>query len=67
MNELFEQLVYDALKEKVSDIHLLSKEKGIIKFRKKGRLYDYDTIDSKRMTKLLNYIRFISYIFIVYY
>ena len=60
MNELFEQLVYDALKEKVSDIHLLSKEKGIIKFRKKGRLYDYDTIDSKRMTKLLNYIRFIS-------
>lgn len=29
MNELFEQLVYDALKEKVSDIHLLSKEKAL--------------------------------------
>jgi len=67
MNELFEQLVYDALKEKVSDIHLLSKEKGIIKFRKKGRLYDYDTIDSKRMTKLLNYIRFISKIDLNYF
>ena len=67
MNELFEQLVYDALKEKVSDIHLLSKEKGIIKFRKKGRLYDYGTIDSKQMTKLLNYIRFISKIDLNYF
>lgn len=30
MNELFEQLVYDALKEKVSDIHLLSKKGGFM-------------------------------------
>lgn len=33
MEELFEQIIYQAIKKNVSDIHLQCTEKGVIKFR----------------------------------
>ena len=33
MEELFEEIIYQAIKKNVSDIHLQCTEKGVIKFR----------------------------------
>ena len=38
MEELFEQIIYQAIKKNVSDIHLQCTEKGVIKFRICGEL-----------------------------
>lgn len=67
MNELFERIIYDAINKKVTDIHFLLKEQAVIKFRLNGSLQIYEIIDYKQMTKLINYIRFISKIDLNYY
>ena len=42
MEELFEQIIYQAIKKNVSDIHLQCTEEGVIKFRTYGELVIYE-------------------------
>ena len=44
MEELFEQIIYQAIKKNVSDIHLQCTEKGVIKFRICGELLTYESM-----------------------
>ena len=60
MEELFEQIIYQAIKKNVSDIHLQCTEKGVIKFRICGELLTYETYEKTNIIQLMNYIRFIS-------
>ena len=67
MEELFEQIIYQAIKKNVSDIHLQCTEKGVIKFRICGELLTYETYEKTNIIQLMNYIRFISKIDLNYY
>lgn len=67
MEELFEQIIYQAIKNNVSDIHLQCKEKGVIKFRICGELEVYNSYEKDVIIALMNYIRFISKIDLNYY
>lgn len=67
MEELFEQIIYQAIRENVSDIHLQCKEKGVIKFRIYGELVVYETYEKNNIIQLMNYIRFVSNIDLNYY
>ena len=60
MDELFERIIFDALKKEATDIHLQSKEIGNILFRVHGQLILYENLKIDIMMKLINYIRFIS-------
>ena len=67
MEELFEEIIYQAIKKNVSDIHLQCTEKGVIKFRICGELLAYETYEKTNIIQLMNYIRFISKIDLNYY
>lgn len=67
MNELFECIIFDAIKKGATDIHLQSKEKGIIQMRIYGRLEIYEYMEYEKMKKLINYIRFVSKIDLNYH
>lgn len=67
MEELFKQIIYQAIKKNVSDIHLQCTEKGVIKFRIYGELLTYETYEKTNIIQLMNYIRFISKIDLNYY
>lgn len=66
MNELYEQIVIDAIKAEISDIHIQVKSKGKILLRKSGILTFYKDISKENGKKLINYIRYISKIDINY-
>ena len=67
MDELFERIIFDALKKEATDIHLQSKEIGNILFRVHGQLILYENLKIDIMMKLINYIRFISRIDLNYH
>lgn len=67
MNELFERIIFNALRLNATDIHLHSKDKGIIKFRVNGKIEIYDEISYQEIKRLINYIRFISKIDLNYH
>lgn len=67
MEELFEQIIYQAIKKNVSDIHLQCTEEGVIKFRTYGELVIYEKYEKNVLIQLMNYIRFISKIDLNYY
>ena len=48
MEELFEQIIYQAIKKNVSDIHLQCTEKGVIKFGICGELLTYETYEKNK-------------------
>lgn len=67
MDELFERIIFDAIKKGATDIHLQSKEKGMIQMRIYGQLEMYECIEQDKMKKLINYIRFLSKIDLNYH
>ena len=54
MEELFEQIIYQAIKKNVSDIHLQCTEKGVIKFRICGELLTYETYEKTTVVTAFN-------------
>lgn len=61
MESVFEGILYQALKKKASDIHLISRQNFLnIDFRIKGQLINYTLLDLKEGNKLVNYIKFQS-------
>ena len=67
MDELFERIIFDAIKKGATDIHLQSKEKGMIQMRIYGQLEMYECIEQDKMKKMINYIRFLSKIDLNYH
>lgn len=67
MEELFERIIYHALKKNATDIHLQSKKLSTIHFRVYGQLELFEQINQNEMKKLVNYIRFISKIDLNYH
>lgn len=67
MHELFERIIYNALIQKATDIHLQSKNKGTIEFRTYGQLHLFEQIANEKMIRLINYIRYISKIDLNYH
>lgn len=62
MEELFDKVIYRALKQNATDIHFNLKKKLQIFFRIFGELKKYDEIDLETGTKLMNYIKYRSLI-----
>lgn len=58
MDELFDKMLYRALKAKATDIHLVLKERLKIRFRVFGSLKKYDELDEEIGGKLMNYIKY---------
>ena len=58
MEELFEQIIYQAIKKNVSDIHLQYTEKGVIKFRICGELLTYETYEKTNIIQLKNFLTY---------
>ena len=58
MDELFDKMLYRALKAKATDIHLVLKERLKIRFRVFGSLKKYDALDEEIGGKLMNYIKY---------
>lgn len=67
MHELFERIIYNALVQGATDIHLQSKNKGTIEFRIYGQIHLFEQIDNEEMIRLINYIRYISKIDLNYH
>ena len=62
MEELFDKVIYRALKRKATDIHLILRETLIINFRIFGEIIHYDTLDNEIGSMLMNYIKYKSLI-----
>lgn len=62
MEELFEKMIYRALSRKATDIHMILKDKLLIKFRVFGNLLKYDHLENDIGSKLMNYIKYKSMI-----
>ncbi len=60
MDELFDKMIYRALKKKATDIHMVLKDNLQIKFRVFGELIKYDSLDKDIGSKLMNYIKYRS-------
>lgn len=60
MQEEFERILFDAIREQISDIHIILKEECEVCFRKVGKLQLYTNFDYDLGSKLINYIRFLS-------
>ena len=62
MNELFEKMIYRALNQNATDIHLLLKKDLKIQFRIFGELKKYEVMENERGYKLMNFIKYRSMI-----
>ncbi|WP_028043751.1 ATPase, T2SS/T4P/T4SS family [Candidatus Stoquefichus massiliensis] len=62
MDELFDKMIYRALKKRATDIHMILKENLTIRFRIFGQLEKYDCMDNDVGSKLMNYIKYRSLI-----
>lgn len=62
MDELFDKIIYRALKQKATDIHLVLKDELKIRFRVFGELKKYDVLGLEEGGKLMNYIKYKSFI-----
>ena len=62
MNELFEKMIYRALNQNATDIHLLLKNNLNIQFRIFGELKKYEVMESEKGYKLMNFIKYRSMI-----
>lgn len=62
MDELFEKILYRAISQNVTDIHFYLKDKLTIAMRKYGYLTHYDTLSKEMGSKLMNFIKYKSYI-----
>lgn len=62
MDELFDKIIYRALKQKATDIHLVLKDELMIRFRVFGELKKYDILNKEEGGKLMNYIKYKSFI-----
>lgn len=58
MDELFDKIIYRALKKKATDIHLVLTNELVIRFRVFGQLVEYERCDKEKGGKLLNYIKY---------
>ncbi len=62
MYDFFEKILYRAIKKNVTDIHFYLKDNLKISMRRYGILSHYDTFDKEKGSKLLNFIKYKSYI-----
>lgn len=62
MDELFEKMIYRALNQKATDIHMLLKKDLRIQFRIFGELKLYDVLENEKGYKLMNFIKYKSLI-----
>lgn len=62
MDELFEKMIYRALNQKATDIHMLLKKDLRIQFRIFGELKLYDILENEKGYKLMNFIKYKSLI-----
>lgn len=61
MEDLLEKILLVALQDNVTDIHLNKvKNKTMIQFRKKGKLYPYDEFKDEVGKNFINYIKFLG-------
>lgn len=60
MQEEFERILFHALDQNISDIHIILKHMCVIYFRTFGQLVKYTTIERDWGVKLMTYIRFLS-------
>lgn len=67
MNELFERIIHNALIMNATDIHLLSRKTGIIRFRINGQIRMFEKLENDVILKLINYIRYVSKIDLNYH
>ena len=58
MDELFDKILFRALKKNATDIHLFLKDELVIKFRVLGDLTIYQKIERGMGEKLMNYIKY---------
>ena len=58
MDELFEKMIYRALNQKATDIHMLLKKDLRIQFRIFGELKLYDVLENEKDYKLMNFIKY---------
>ncbi|MCD7950852.1 MAG: Flp pilus assembly complex ATPase component TadA [Erysipelotrichaceae bacterium] len=58
MDEIFDKMIYRALKRRATDIHLTLKQNLSIRFRIFGCLEDYEQMDVDIGSKLMNYIKY---------
>lgn len=66
MDELFEMIFYHAVCKKVTDIHLKLDKKLSIEFRIFGQLIHYDDLNNEEGSKLMNYLKYRSFINVNY-
>lgn len=62
MNELFEKMIYRALNQSATDIHMLLKKDLKIQFRIFGELKIYEKMEGEKGYKLMNFIKYRSMI-----
>jgi type II secretory ATPase GspE/PulE/Tfp pilus assembly ATPase PilB-like protein len=60
MQDEFERIIFHALQDRVTDIHIILKEDCSIYYRKVGKLIKYTMYHYEEGHKLINYIRFLS-------
>lgn len=60
MDEFFEKILYRAISKNVTDIHFYLKDELKISMRRYGILSQYDVIEKKKGSKLMNYIKYKS-------
>lgn len=60
MKELFEKILYRALKQHATDIHLYLEKQLKIQFRIYGDLYEFDVYPFEQGERLMNYIKYQS-------
>ncbi|SEI76111.1 competence protein ComGA [Kandleria vitulina] len=66
MDELFETLIYKALKNEATDIHMKLKKDLSIYYRIYGQLRHYQTYDKQLGERIMNYIKYKSFINVNY-
>lgn len=62
MDELFEKILYRAINQNVTDIHFYLKDKLKISMRRYGVLNEYEILEKEKGSKLMNFIKYKSYI-----
>jgi competence protein ComGA len=66
MDELFEDIIFEALKRHATDIHFKLQEKLTISLREYGQLMPFRTLDHDTGAKLMNYMKYRSFINVNY-
>lgn len=66
MDDLFEDIIYQALKQQATDIHFKLSDRLIIMFRVFGELTFFRELEKKEGERLLNYLKYKSFINVNY-